>query len=230
VAIDSVGFDFLGAEYDDYPRASGVDDYLHEAALADNPPSGTFYDPDHSGNVKRLAGLGVHEHWNNPKEKKYSRNLGTGEGIELVAVTAPLLRFAKQNGGGAEERSIITPGAKVMKLAGGFKFTEGPAADAQGNVFFTDQPNNRIHKWSVDGKLSIFHESPGRANGLYFDKNGNLLACADLNNELWLINMNGELTVLVKERKAAFILPTRFTAGRTGKEGLWSRAANTFTT
>jgi gluconolactonase len=63
--------------------------------------------------------------------------------------------------------------------------------DAEGNVFFTDQPNNRIHKWSVDGKLSVFHEKPGRSNGLYFDKKGNLLACADLDNELWSIDMKG---------------------------------------
>ena len=48
IAIDSVGYDFLHAEYDDYPRRPGVDDYLHEAALADAPPSGTFYDPDHA--------------------------------------------------------------------------------------------------------------------------------------------------------------------------------------
>jgi len=191
VAIDSVGFDFLYAEYDTYPRKSGVDDYLHEAALADHPPSGTFYDPDHSGNVKRLASLGVHEHWNNPQEKKYSRNLGTGKGIELVTVTA----------GGNEKPGIIAAGAKVEKLADGFKFTEGPAVDAEGNVFFTDQPNNRIHKWSVDGKLSIFHDSPGRANGLYFDRNGNLLACADLNNELWSIDSQGKATVLVKDYK-----------------------------
>ncbi len=86
VAIDSVGFDFLWAEYPDYPRRRGVDDYLHEAALAANPPSGTFYDPDHLTPVKRLASLGVHEHWNNALEKKYSRNLGTGKGIELIAV------------------------------------------------------------------------------------------------------------------------------------------------
>jgi len=86
VAIDSVGFDFLWTEYDDCPRAPGVDDYLHEAALADSPPSGVFYDPDHPTPVKRLASLGVHEHWNNAQEKKYSRNLGTGKGIELVAV------------------------------------------------------------------------------------------------------------------------------------------------
>jgi hypothetical protein len=85
VAIDSVGYDFLHAEYDDFPRRPGVDDFLHEAALASDPPSGTFYDPDHAAPVKRLASLGVHEHWNNSTEKKYSRNLGGG-GIELVPV------------------------------------------------------------------------------------------------------------------------------------------------
>lgn len=86
VAIDSVGFDFIWTEWEDYPRKAGVDDYLHEAALSDNPPSGTFYDPDHPNSVKRLSSLGTHEHWNNANEKKYSRNLGSGKGIELVPV------------------------------------------------------------------------------------------------------------------------------------------------
>ena len=84
VAIDSVGLDILRSE----PRATRVtgnpDNYLHEAAMANNPPSGTKYDPEGDGTV--LESLGVHEHWNNPKDKKYSRNLGTGEGIELIAV------------------------------------------------------------------------------------------------------------------------------------------------
>ena len=88
VAIDSVGFDFLRVEFIDTPRRPGVDSYLHEAALADSPPSGTFYDPDHAQGVRRLASLGVHEHWNNPTEKKYSRNLGKPEGIELIAIEA----------------------------------------------------------------------------------------------------------------------------------------------
>jgi len=89
VAIDSVGFDFLYAEWDDHPHLPGTDDYLHEAALADNPPSGTFYDPDHPSNVTRLASLGVHEHWGNPQSRQYSRNLGRAGGIELVTVGAP---------------------------------------------------------------------------------------------------------------------------------------------
>jgi parallel beta-helix repeat protein len=83
VAIDSVGFDFLVAEWPEAngPAHAGADDYLHEAALADNPPSGTFYDPE--GDGTRAASLGVHEHWNNTADKRYSRNLGTGGGIEL---------------------------------------------------------------------------------------------------------------------------------------------------
>jgi len=84
VAIDAVGFDFLWSEWNDGSHRSGTTDYLIEAALADNPPSGTFYDPDHEGNVTRLASLGVYEHWNNPRDKHYSRNLGMGDGIELV--------------------------------------------------------------------------------------------------------------------------------------------------
>ncbi len=83
VAIDSVGFDFLYNEWpNEAPGADGADDYLHEAARTPDPCSGTFYDPDNDGN--ELQSQGVHEHWNNPTEKKYTRNLGTGSGIEIV--------------------------------------------------------------------------------------------------------------------------------------------------
>jgi hypothetical protein len=82
VAIDSVALDLLRNE----PRATQVrghaDNYLHEAAQAAKPPSGTVYNPDGSGS---LASLGVHEHWNNATARKYSRNLGAKEGIELIA-------------------------------------------------------------------------------------------------------------------------------------------------
>ncbi len=88
VAIDSVGFDFLWTEWQDFPRMPGADDYLHEAALAENPPSGTFYDPNHPAATVRLASLGAHEHWNNARDRQYSRNLGKREGIELVQVEA----------------------------------------------------------------------------------------------------------------------------------------------
>src|ERR1043165_8843114 len=56
----------------------------------------------------------------------------------------------------AAESKIIAPDETLQKLASNFTFTEGPAADSEGNVFFTDQPNDRILKWSIDGKLSTF--------------------------------------------------------------------------
>jgi len=94
---------------------------------------------------------------------------------------------------------LRAPGAQVEKLATGFAFTEGPTADADGNVFFTDQPNDRILKWSVDGKLTTFLQPAGRSNGMYFDRAGNLIACADEKNELWSIAKDGKAAVIWKE-------------------------------
>ena len=99
----------------------------------------------------------------------------------------------------SQTSSVVAPGAKLEKLSGEFKFTEGPTCDREGNVFFTDQPNNRIMKWSVDGKLSTFLEPAGRANGMFFDAAGNLLACADEKTELWSIAPDGKHAVLAKE-------------------------------
>lgn len=98
----------------------------------------------------------------------------------------------------AAESKIIAPGATLQKLAGDFRFTEGPACDRDGNVFFTDQPNDRILKWSTDDKLSTFMQPCGRANGLCFDRANNLWACADEKNELWSIDPSGKATVVVK--------------------------------
>ena len=93
--------------------------------------------------------------------------------------------------------TIVAPGAQLEKLAGGFIFTEGPASDANGNIYFTDQPNDRIHLWSVDGKLSTFMQPCGRSNGLCFDPAGKLIACADEKNEMWSIDVTTkEHTVL----------------------------------
>jgi gluconolactonase len=100
----------------------------------------------------------------------------------------------------APERSLIAAGAKLEKLPGTYAFTEGPAADAQGNVYFTDQPNDRIVKWNAaDGTVEDWLKPAGRSNGTYFDRNGNLLACADEKNELWSIAPNKKITVLVKD-------------------------------
>ena len=92
VAIESVCLDFFRAEAAINPHDTtiygAVDNYLHEAARADNPPSGTYYAPN--GDGVRLQSLGVHEHWNNSTDKEYSRNLGTGDGIELVKLQSTI--------------------------------------------------------------------------------------------------------------------------------------------
>jgi gluconolactonase len=95
--------------------------------------------------------------------------------------------------------SVVAPGARVEKLAGGFDFTEGPTCDAEGNLLFTDQPNDRILKWSVQGGLSTFLQPAGRANGMCFDPKGSLIACADEKNALWSIAPDGKVMVLVTE-------------------------------
>jgi len=97
-----------------------------------------------------------------------------------------------------DNTSIVKKEAKLIKIGSGFIFTEGPAVDKNGNVFFTDQPNNTIVKWSSNsGQLSIFSDDSGRANGLYFDSNGNLLACADMDNQIWSFSPDGKHKVLL---------------------------------
>lgn len=90
----------------------------------------------------------------------------------------------------------VTADTALQLVGDGFSFTEGPTADADGNVFFTDQPNNRIWKYSVDGELSVFMENAGRANGMYIDREGVLFVCADEHNELWRIDMDGNIEKL----------------------------------
>jgi gluconolactonase len=80
----------------------------------------------------------------------------------------------------------------------GFSFTEGPAVDKHGNVFFTDQPNDKIYRWQAStGQITTFLTGTGRSNGMAFDKHGYLIACADMHGELWRIAPNGTHTVLV---------------------------------
>jgi len=114
--------------------------------------------------------------------------------VIVMLLIATVSVFAKNKGS-----KLIAKDAKPQKLAGDFSFTEGPACDAYGNVFFTDQPNNKIFKWSVDNKLSLYKENYGRANGLYFDQKGNLISCSDEKNEIWSIDAEGKAKVIAKD-------------------------------
>ncbi|MHC1764299.1 MAG: SMP-30/gluconolactonase/LRE family protein [Verrucomicrobiia bacterium] len=117
----------------------------------------------------------------------------------LILSVASVLGIAVVAQSAESADGLLAPGTKLQKLSGDFQFTEGPTADAEGNVFFTDQPNNRIMKWGIDGKLSTFMQPAGRANGMYFDPQGNLIACADENTEMWSITPEGKVTVLFGE-------------------------------
>lgn len=112
--------------------------------------------------------------------------------LHLLALLLPITTAAAS--------PVIADGAVLTKLSGEYAFTEGPATDAKGDVFFTDQPNDRIVKWSAaDGKVVDWMKPAGRSNGLYFDANWNLLACADEKNQLWSIAPDQSVKVLVKD-------------------------------
>ncbi len=98
---------------------------------------------------------------------------------------------------------LIAEGATLQEISTEFKFTEGPAADAAGNVYFTDQPNDRILVYTIDGSLKTFMQPAGRANGLYFHPDGPLLACADEKSELWKIDVKTKEHVVLASTYAS---------------------------
>jgi len=99
---------------------------------------------------------------------------------------------------GAGLDDVIAPGTVAEKLAGGFAFTEGATVNAAGEVFFVDQPNNKVLRWNREQGLRTFMEPAGRANGMCFAPDGALLVCADEKTELWSVTPEGKVTVLAK--------------------------------
>lgn len=115
--------------------------------------------------------------------------------ILIISLTGIILAFSQKEG----KKEIIQAGAQLEKLADEFLFTEGPTSDSKGNVYFTDQPNDRIMVWSVEDKLYTFMQPCGRSNGLSFDKDGFLWACADEKNELWRIELDKKVNVILEK-------------------------------
>lgn len=118
-----------------------------------------------------------------------------GFGCAWVFITALLLSTGPAF---AVDSPVISPGAHLEKLAEGYARTEGPSADSQGNVYFTDYGNNLIVKWNAaDGKLSRWLKPSGGAIGTDFDHDGNLIAAASEKGELWSIAPDKTVTVLL---------------------------------
>lgn len=100
--------------------------------------------------------------------------------IAVVPFSLLLLTLPGSTGAGEEQPKPIPgvgPAGKIMKVNSGFKFTEGPAADRAGNLYFSDIPNERIHKLDKDGKLSVFVEKSNKSNGLMVNAKGEIVAC-----------------------------------------------------
>lgn len=98
----------------------------------------------------------------------------------------------------SESKNLIAKGAKVTKAGGGYKFTEGPSVAPDGRVFFTDQPNDKIDVWNENGTITTFMQPCDRSNGTYFNKQGELVACADLHNRLVVITMDKQLRTIAE--------------------------------
>ena len=96
--------------------------------------------------------------------------------------------------------AVVAEGAiRPQLVSRQFSFTEGAAVDRGGNVFFTDQPNNKIWEYTTDGELLLFMDSAGRSNGMYFDPAGRLVTCADEQEQLWSIGPDRTVRVLLRD-------------------------------
>jgi len=107
----------------------------------------------------------------------------------LFAITTSFLSSAQPN-------KVVDVRAEVQKAGSGYRFTEGPAVAPDGQVYFTDQPNDRIYKWDETRGISLYSEKTGRANGMYFNPEGEVVACADLHNQLVVFDAGKNMSVL----------------------------------
>lgn len=117
--------------------------------------------------------------------------------VVLVALAISCMMTACSH---VSSNAIVAEGETPVMVSDAFSFTEGPAVDAKGDVYFTDQPNNSIYRWDCEsGEITLFTNQSGRSNGLYFDAQGNLIACADMDNQLWTFDMKGNHKILITD-------------------------------
>jgi gluconolactonase len=148
-----------------------------------------------AGVVDPGSGLDEAAYNHRQQSGSYTQTMPNRPLLRIVAIIIALLATSLLH---AAESPIAT-GASPAKLSSDFEFTEGPATDREGNVYFTDQPNDRIVRYGIDGKLTDWLKPAGRSNGTYFDRDGNLITCADEKNQLWSISTDKKITVLIKD-------------------------------
>src|SRR5579872_6687772 len=95
---------------------------------------------------------------------------------------------------------VVAEGAiRPQLVSHQWAFTEGASVDRAGNVFFTDQPNNKIWEYTLDGELVLFMDSAGRSNGMYFDPEGRLVTCADEEEQIWSIAPDRQVRIVLRD-------------------------------
>lgn len=104
---------------------------------------------------------------------------------------------------------ILDPDSDWELVSEGHRFTEGPAVNAKGEVFFSDIPNNKIHKIGLDGSVSVFSDNAPGANGLMFGEDGTLYACLNGKKQIVGFNPDGSSFPVVegKESNDLVVLP-----------------------
>jgi hypothetical protein len=159
----------------DFLQSAGVvpagtpDNYLHEAAQADNPPSGTVYDPEHDGT--HLQSLGVHEHWNNPTNKQYSRNLGTGKGIELIQIINNTSTVVERSSNDISETFTLftnypnpfNPSTKIRYAIPQNSFIKLKVFDLRGREIAT-----LVNEKKASGNYEVSFHASNLSSGIYF--------------------------------------------------------------
>ncbi len=94
---------------------------------------------------------------------------------------------------------IIAPGTELKLISDQFGFAEGPTTDKKGNLFLTDMPKDKIYKYDLDGKLTVFLEPAHRPNGMFMDTKGNLIVCSEEKNQLLSVTPKGEVSVILSD-------------------------------
>ena len=146
----------------------------------------------------KFAGYDVNHAWGN----------GGHDGYLATQVFPDALRWlwrdypapVKANAEGKSKQPVVTdvllPGEDWKLVGEGYRFTEGPAVNTRGEVFFSDIPNSRIHKVGLDGRVTVFAENTGEANGLMFGSDGRLFACANARKQILAYTEDGKSTVI----------------------------------
>ncbi len=105
--------------------------------------------------------------------------------------------------------TVLIDGQDWELVSEGHKFTEGPAVDATGQVYFTDIPESKIHKIDLAGKVSVFLENSQKTNGLMFGPNGKLYGCQSGARKIVAFDDKGQAETLAEDVDSNDLVVTR---------------------